>query len=455
LLVTVPVLLVLVSTAFVFATGMRPGYDAYGWLVWGHQTLHWDLDTNGAPSWKPLTFLFTLPFSLAGRGGIWLWMIASVAGAFAGVWFAASIAYRLTSPGARRPWAPLTAAVFAGVGMLGLAGYWQQTLIANSDLLTASLCLAAIDCHLAKRYRLAFVLVVLAALGRPEAWPFAGLYAVWSWRAVPAMRPLALAGIAAIPLLWFGIPALTAKSWFRAGDLALNSVNAIQGNKVLGVVSRFRALNETPLQIAALCAVVLAVIRRDRNTLLVAGAAVLWVVVEIAFALHGWSAVERYLFAPGAVTVVMAAVTVGRLLSSGPLPRALRWAGPVAVLAFLAVLMPTAHHHERVVRRLILEAHTSARLVNRLPALIERLGGDERIKSCGQPVTFVGEQSTVAYYLEMNVGNVGYKPGREIRTGKPIVIFRPSGLGWSVQPVHIRPRDRARCASLNADTDKS
>ncbi|HUZ30314.1 MAG TPA: hypothetical protein VMU90_13775, partial [Solirubrobacteraceae bacterium] len=36
----------------------RPGFDPYGWLVWGHQTLLGALDTNAAPSWKPLPFLF-------------------------------------------------------------------------------------------------------------------------------------------------------------------------------------------------------------------------------------------------------------------------------------------------------------------------------------------------------------------------------------------------------------
>ena len=53
---------------------MEPGYDAYGWLVWGRQTLHWNLDTNGAPSWKPLTFLFALPYAPFGapsRGCGW------------------------------------------------------------------------------------------------------------------------------------------------------------------------------------------------------------------------------------------------------------------------------------------------------------------------------------------------------------------------------------------------
>ena len=56
---------VLVALAWVVVTRMRPTYDAFGWLVWGRQVLHWDLNTDGAPSWKPLTFLFTLPYGLA------------------------------------------------------------------------------------------------------------------------------------------------------------------------------------------------------------------------------------------------------------------------------------------------------------------------------------------------------------------------------------------------------
>ncbi len=63
------------AIAFVGLTNARPSYDAFGWLVWGRQALHWNLDTNGAPSWKPLPFLFTFPYALAGHGQMWLWMV--------------------------------------------------------------------------------------------------------------------------------------------------------------------------------------------------------------------------------------------------------------------------------------------------------------------------------------------------------------------------------------------
>ena len=61
------------------SANLGPGYDAFGWLVWGRQVLHWNLNTDGAPSWKPLPFLFTLPYALFGRSGPWLWSVTAVA----------------------------------------------------------------------------------------------------------------------------------------------------------------------------------------------------------------------------------------------------------------------------------------------------------------------------------------------------------------------------------------
>ena len=71
------VVIVAVSTLLVAWARTRPSYDAYGWIVWGYQTLHGSLDLGGAPSWKPLPFLFTVPFALFGHYQLWLWMITA------------------------------------------------------------------------------------------------------------------------------------------------------------------------------------------------------------------------------------------------------------------------------------------------------------------------------------------------------------------------------------------
>ncbi|MEA2159777.1 MAG: hypothetical protein QOD66_2157 [Solirubrobacteraceae bacterium] len=445
--------LALVSVAFVLWTGMRPNYDPYGWLVWGHQSLHWSLNTDGAPSWKPLTFLFTLPYSLLGGGAMWLWMVTAVAGGFAACVCAARIAYALIGPCPRRRWAPFAGAAFAAAAVLSVDGYWNLMLVAESDPLIVALLLGAIDAHLCGRSKLAFGLLVLAALGRPEAWLFVGLYGLWAVRAHQAMRMPAAAGLALIPILWFSVPALTSKSWLTPGDLALNSVNVIHGSKITGVLDRFLGLTELPITLAALVAFGLALLRRDRGTLLLAASAVLWVVLEIGFALHGWSAGPRYLVEPAAVVAVLAGTAVGWLLTltlSGP--RIPHWAGGLAVVVLLASLVSPARTHERRVRRVILDARAATTRMDRLVAVIARDGGRAGVLVCGQPVSVVGYQSTLAYYLGLNVSDVDFQPGRAIGSGKPIVLFKPDRLGWQVRPIHIAPSRRAHCKQLTADT---
>ena len=76
---TVGVAIVVVSAGLVVWARTRPGFDPYGWLVWGHQTLHVALDTNAAPSWKPLPYLFTVPYAVFGHYAVYLWLVTAVA----------------------------------------------------------------------------------------------------------------------------------------------------------------------------------------------------------------------------------------------------------------------------------------------------------------------------------------------------------------------------------------
>jgi hypothetical protein len=444
------------ATLFLVLVNLRPGYDAFGWLVWGRQVLHWDLNTDGAPSWKPLPFLFTLPYALAGRSDMWLWSVTAVAGTFAGVLFAGRIAYRLSGPAPERPWAPWVAAALAGFGVLGIDGYFKQIVIANSDPIVVTLCLAAIDAHLSRRPRLAFAMLVLASLGRPEVWVFTALYAAWAWWSGRPMRVFTLLGLALIPAWWFVIPALTSKSWFNAGDLALrtvNPVNVIHGSRFSGVISRFSSLYGLPVQLAALAGVAMAIARRDRQTLVLAGAVCLWVAIEIGFALHGWSAAPRYMFEPAAVMGVIAASAIGRLLAFRPQrPWVLRWVGVLASAALALALIPTARERARTTRAVITVASDSGKKLDRLQAVIAREGGIKRIRACGSPSTLVGFQSALAWVFGMNVGKVGYKPGRDIRRGRAVVVFKPHDLGWQVHPFNTPKANQARCAVLKTST---
>src|SRR5437660_11623430 len=146
--------LLIVSLLIVLWAGQRPGYDPYGWLVWGKLTLKGALDTNGAPSWKPLTFLFTVPFSLFGHYSLWLWMVFSVAVSLAGLVFAWRIAFRLVNADPAHRYAAYAAGLFAALIVFGMQDivshltYTHYLLSAESDTMIVSLVLAAVDFHL-------------------------------------------------------------------------------------------------------------------------------------------------------------------------------------------------------------------------------------------------------------------------------------------------------------------
>ena len=150
---TTSAVILLISTVLVVWARTRPSYDAYGWMVWGYQTLHLSLDLGGAPSWKPVPFLFTVPFALFGHYQLWLWMITSTAVALAGPVFGARIAFRLCGGSGRgegsadearalQRFAPYAAAFVAGAAVLGIEDYLHYILSSQSDPMLVTFLLA-------------------------------------------------------------------------------------------------------------------------------------------------------------------------------------------------------------------------------------------------------------------------------------------------------------------------
>lgn len=469
LLGAVCVLLAMVAQA-------RPSYDAMGWLTWGHQVLHWDLNTDGAPSWKPLAFIFTFPYALAGHSAqMWLWTFTAELGGMASVAVAAHLGWRLTPEVRGRQWARLAAGGLAGIGVLAMNGYLHLLLITNTDPMTVGLVLGAVDAHLSRRTRLAYWLLFAAGLDRPETWVLLVLYGAWCWRSAPAMRTTVLALLVLTPLSWFVVPALTSHSWMTPGKLDMNLPTAIHGNKLIGVLDRLRSLMSWPAQVGVVVALALALWRRDRVRLWLFAAVAVWCAVEVGFALHGFSAVARYLVEPAAVLFVLLGATAGELLCLLRLPalgHARRLgrrqgrpvapaagrgvlaglAGPALVVAWVLALLPGASVAARADRALIGHERRDALALRRLAHVIAADGGRSAILACGQPVSYLGYQSTLAWELGMNVGRVGFRPGRAIAAGRPIVFFKPHDFGWIVHADNEPRALRARCARLDRRT---
>ncbi len=488
----VGVAVIVVSALIVRVTNTRPGYDPYGWLIWGYQTLHGSLDLGGAPSWKPLPLLFTIPYSLFGHYALWLWMVTAEAAAFAGSIFAGRIAYRVVSRGEGSAgsyrYAAIAAALFAGLGMYGiqdningaLSSYFHYLFSVQSDPMIVTLVLAAIDFHLQGHRRWVMAMLLLAGLGRPEVWPILGLYGLWCWIRRPDMRVYLIGCAVVLLFLWFGVPTITNGRPLVAGDLAQGSPRELHQNKIIGTIDRFKTLNLWPVWVFALAAIGWAAYRlratgfrwrRGANTagdaalapaaleerhdyLLVIGLAVgilIWLVVEVAFALHGWPAVPRYIFEPAVVAVVLAGIAFGWILRE--IPSRLRlpaWSG-VAVAVVLALclvpgLITRAGHEHRDLRHERLRTTE----IGRLTTTIDRLGGRSAVLRCGKPVTNVEFVSILAWLVHRNVGYLGHRPNFELHLKHPIVLFTQLPNGWATWPWHTFRSRLASCESMKA-----
>ncbi|MEA2147125.1 MAG: hypothetical protein QOG59_2712 [Solirubrobacteraceae bacterium] len=444
----------------------RPSYDAYGWLVWGYQTVHGTLDLGGAPSWKPLPFLFTVPYALFGHAQIFLWMTTAVTISLAGAIFAARIAYRLTLEGPRgqaadtrevvapaRRYGALIAALFAACALLGIEDYAHYILSVQSDPVIVTCVIAAVDCHLCGRRRWAFWLLWLGSLGRPEAWLWLGLYGLWAWVKVPAMRwQVVLAALGQL-FFWFGVPTITNGRPLVSAQLAENSPRKLHGNVIFGTLGRFTELEYLPVWLAAVACTAWAAVVRNRLVLALAAGAAGWVVVEVAFSLHGWPGLPRYMFEAAALCAVLCGVFVGWALSEvsslwGGLPR---WAGAPVVMILAVALVPGALSRARTEHKDLKHERGRATDINMLGPFIAQLGGATHIRRCGNPAVEVAWVSSLAWWLHMDVGFITRHTSDAISSTRPHMIFKPSSRGgWVVTPVHLRHHNAAVCSLLHA-----
>jgi hypothetical protein len=329
----------------------------------------------------------------------------------------------------------------------------------QSDPMIVTFVLAGVDQYLSGRPRWAFWLGVMAALGRPEAWCMLAPYSLYVWLRIPSMRRMVAAGWLLILFFWFGIPTITNHRPFVSAQLAERSPRKLTNGVILGTLGRFTELQYLPMWIAALITVAWAAIRRNWLALWLAGAAVLWVIVEIAFAYHGWPALGRYMFEPAAVAAVLAGAAIGLLLNELPrLRRELpRWIGIPVVAVLIGALVPGAIARMRAEHRDLRHERARTHQIALLQTTTNALGGARHIQNCGQPVTDVTYVSALAWLYHRNVGSVGglqqhVEAAELANPALPKVLFKPlSGGGWAVRPWHTRPSQLARCRGLAAD----
>jgi hypothetical protein len=173
--------------------------------------------------------------------------------------------------------------------------------------------------------------------------------------------------------------------------------------------------------------------------------------VEVAFVLHGYPGVPRYLFEPVAVVGVLAGVLLGRVwraLATSPRGHAGVAMATGLTLAFAAVLSPAAGSRIRIEQRDLRHERTRTDQLNRLHTLLTHLGA-ARITACGQPDVPIAYQSVYAWYTGAKIGTLYVNHRLQHLHPSPLVQITPLSMGgWRVHPVHITRSGEGRCRGL-------
>jgi hypothetical protein len=79
---------------------------------------------------------------------------------------------------------------------------------------------------------------------------------------------------------------------------------------------------------------------------------------------------------------------------------------------------------------------------------IENEAGEKAVKVDGKALRM---RDTLTYYMQTDVGFVGYRPAFAIQLGdQPIVVFTQIPGGWKVRAWHTAPAMRGACSELRA-----
>jgi hypothetical protein len=416
-------IVVLGLTALTFLAPSAPTYDPWAWIIWGREILHFDLSTIDGPSWKPLPVLLTTPFALFGSLAPDLWLFVARAGAIAGVVMAFRVARRLGG---------LPAGAAAAAAYAIAPWTLRNAAMGNSEGILVALVLAAVDRHIAGRYRHAFLFALGAGLLRPEVWPFLGLYGLWLFWRDSGARVLVAIGFAALPVLWL-LPELWGsgdllRAAHRAQNPRANSA-AFAEDPIGEVVRQFLAMLTDVVKVAVPALAVGWLLRRGHHrreqrialALLVGGA--IWVAEVALMTNDGFSGNGRYMIMPAALACVLGGTALGWLVRAVP-SRLTRPALVVPLIAVVAAIGFAAPSVDRLdaVRA---SAYYQARLTNGLPDVIERAGGKDRLLACGTPYTGAFQVPAIAWQLGVHTTVVrsASAPG-DAPPEVPAVVFR-------------------------------
>jgi hypothetical protein len=404
-----------VVAALSLLVSRQPTYDPTAWLIWGREIVHGDLSTTSGPSWKPLPMVVTVPAALLGDGGQQdVWLLVARAGALAALVLCYRLAWRLEGP---------AAGAVAAAALLVSSGYTTRTFRGDSEGMLVALALGAIEAHLVGRRRLAFGLLVVTALLRPEMWLFGGLYGLWlaGFGVAPPRRRARTLAIAAgtgvvVVAAWLVPEKIGSGRLLRAASRALEPVAGSPATASVSFVATFTNAAPVlpwPLYAAGVVYVVAAlrgVRRLERGlTLALAAVATALMVIVALMAEIGFTGNSRYLTVPIALTGILGGAGLVRI---GSFARSRLGARPavvaVAVVAALAVAF-FALAASRTADQVQGGEHESDRYAA-LPAAIAAAGGTRAVLACRPIYTEWFDVQAVARALHLHSSAVSIQP---------------------------------------------
>ena len=315
-----------------------PNYDSVYSLIWGRELLAFEplsFEAYRAPTEHPLAIAVGAVLSLAGDAGDRLFVLLTVATFVA-------LVFGLYAFG-KEAFTPLVGAVAAALVItrfdfpfLAARGY------IDPGYLALVVWAAVLELRKPRRGYAVLLLLMLAAMLRPEAWVLSGLYVLWAgWRASWGRRIAYAAMAAAGPVVWaltdFLVTGDPLFSFTGTSELA----DELGRNKGVGAVPSATwtfliDLAKLPVVLGGIAGFLLALFLTPRRLVM---PMVLFACGVGTFALvgaGGLSVISRYLLVPSLMVMVLAGVAVGgwTMLRQGSRLRKLWAAGSIALVLF-------------------------------------------------------------------------------------------------------------------------
>ena len=395
-------------------------YDPAAWAVWAAELPHRHLGLGSGPSWKPLPVFVTAPFTLVSwnfGGTVWLLIVRACAiGTSVILWRMASrVLSGDDSPSALNP-ASLAAGATAAIVPWLIPSWLQFAAAGGSEPVLMALMLAGAEAHLARRYKLALALGVLAGLVRPEVWAFLVIYGVWMLRrdGIRALLPLGLGAVVEIGG-WFGLPALAGGDPFQASHRARAYTNRIVPIDTFAQ----RIATELPWPGWALIAFGIGVTFYIRDRILTAftAAGLGWLVLVTAMTESGYSGISRYALPAIVFLAVPAGVGVGWLVSLAG-----RWQKPALAVTAIGLVAIFAAREPLLAQKL--ERVRSIGLLGKgAVAAINKAGGTSKLTARFGPLgTNWVYTPVISWRANLSLGNVTRRD-----LAPAILVLPPSG----------------------------